>query len=263
MNAPSAVRVSRSGRSQAWRSFAAQSRVELLLTARRAENLLVTILIPLLLLVFFSSVQLLPPPSGGGRQVDQVVPGILALAIVSTGLVSLGIATAFERSYGVLKRLGGSPLPRWALLAAKTLAVVVTEALQVALVMGAGLLLGWSPQGGIVSAVVSAIPWLVLGSLAFCALGLLFAGTLRAEGVLAVANGLYLVFLLLGGIIIPLDHLPQAVAVPASFLPPAELAALLRGTLEQGERVDLLQAVALAAWTIALGAITLRTFRTE
>ncbi len=250
-------------RGQAWRAFLAQARVELLLTARRGENLLVTILIPLLLLVFFSSVQLLPPPAGGGKQVDQIVPGILALAIVSTGLVSLGIATAFERSYGVLKRLGGSPLPRWALLGAKTLAVAVTEILQVVLVIGAGLLLGWSPPGGVVAAVATAAPWLVLGSLAFCALGLLFAGTLRAEAVLAVANGLYLVFLLLGGIIIPLDHLPQAIAAPASLLPPAQLAGLLRGALEQGEHVEPLQGLALAAWTVALAALTLRTFRTE
>lgn len=262
MSAPN-VAMPRSTRALAWRSFVAQSRVELILTVRRTENLLVTVLIPLLLLVFFSSVQLLPPPSDGGRQVDQVVPGILALAIVSTGLVSLGIATAFERSYGVLKRLGGSPLPRWALLAAKTLAVVVTEALQVVLVVGAGLLLGWSPQGGLAAALISALPWLVLGSLAFCALGLLFAGTLRAEAVLGVANGLYLVFLLLGGVIIPLDHLPQAIAVPASLLPPAQLAGLLRGTLEQGQHVDPLQALGLAAWTLALGALTLRTFRTE
>ena len=261
MTAPGAA--VRPARSQAWRSFAAQARVELLLSARRVENLLVTILIPLLLLVFFSSVQLLPPPPGGGRQVDQVVPGILALAIVSTGMVSLGIATAFERSYGVLKRLGGSPLPRWALLTSKTLAVVVTEAIQVVLVLCGGLLLGWSPQGGVAIAVASALPWLVLGSLAFCALGLLFAGTLRAEAVLAVANGLYLVFLLLGGIIIPLDHLPAAIAVPASFLPPAQLAGLLRGALEQGEHVDPFQALGLAAWTVALVALTLRTFRTE
>ncbi len=248
---------------QAWRAFVAQARVELLLTTRRGENLLVTLAIPLLLLVFFSTVPLLPPPSWGGRQVDQVVPGILALAIVSTGLVSLGIATAFERAYGVLKRLGGSPLPRPALLGAKTLAVVVTEILQVVLIAAVGALLGWAPRGGIVDGVVAALPWLLLGSIAFCALGLLLAGALRAEAVLALANGVYLVFLLLGGIIIPLDHLPAAIAVPASFLPPAQLAGLLRGTLEPGGVVDPLQAAGLAAWAVALVAATLLTFRTE
>ncbi len=248
---------------QAWRAFLAQARVELVLTTRRGENLLVTLAIPLLLLVFFSTVPLLPPPSWGGRQVDQVVPGILALAIVSTGLVSLGIATAFERAYGVLKRLGGSPLPRPALLAAKTLAVVATEIVQVVLIAAVGASLGWAPPGGIVPGVLAALPWLLLGSVAFCALGLLLAGALRAEAVLALANGLYLVFLLLGGVIIPLDHLPAAIAVPASLLPPAQLAGLLRGTLEPGGVVDPIQAAALAAWAVALVAATLLTFRTE
>jgi ABC-2 type transport system permease protein len=247
----------------AWRAFLAQTRVELLLTVRRGENLLVTLAIPLLLLVFFSSVPLLPPPSWGGRQVDQVVPGILALAVVSTGLVSLGIATAFERSYGVLKRLGGSPLPRPALLGAKTVAVVATEIVQVALIVVVGALLGWAPQGGVVGGIVGALPWLLLGSVAFCALGLLLAGGLRAEAVLAIANGVYLVFLLLGGIIIPLDHLPAAIAVPASLLPPAQLAGLLRGVLEPGGVIDPLQAAGLAAWAVALVAATLLTFRTE
>ena len=246
-----------------WRAFVAQTRVELLLTLRRGENLLVTLLIPLLLLVFFASVPLLPPPPQGGRQIDQLVPGILALAVISTGLVSLGIATAFERGYGVLKRLGGSPLPLPALLLAKAVAILATEAVQVVCIALAGWLLGWAPPGGIVPAIAAAAPWLLLGSIAFCALGLLLAGTLRAEAVLALANALYLVFLLLGGVIIPLDHLPQALAVPASLLPPAQLADLLRGALEPWSTVDPLQAAGLAMWAIALAAATLLTFRTE
>jgi len=93
------------------RAILAQTRLELKLTLRRGENLLVTIVIPLVLLVFFASARLIP---GEGQQsLDYLVPGILSLAIISTGMVNLGIATAYERYYGVLKRLGGSPLPRW------------------------------------------------------------------------------------------------------------------------------------------------------
>ncbi len=247
----------------AWRALIAQTRVELLLAFRRGENLLVTILIPLLLLVFFASVPLLPKAPAGGSQIDQLVPGILALAIISTGLVSLGIATAFERGYGVLKRLGGSPLPRAALLGAKALAILATEVLQVVLIAIVGWLLGWAPPGGIVAALAAATPWLLLGSIAFCALGLLLAGVLRPEAVLALANGLYLVFLLLGGVIIPLDHLPQVVGLAAALFPPAQLAELLRGALEPQNAVEPLQAAGLAIWAIALAAATLLTFRTE
>src|SRR6266542_5896731 len=125
--------------------------MELRLTSRRAENLLVTLVIPVALLVFFGSVDVLP--TGTGRPIDFLLPGVAALAVISTSLVSLGIATAYERSYGVLKRLGGSPLPRWGLIAAKIAAVLVLEVVQVAvLVAVAVLVLGWAPPAGIAPA---------------------------------------------------------------------------------------------------------------
>jgi len=88
----------------------AQTRVEVTLTARRGESLLLTLGIPVLLLVFFSLVDVLP--TGTAKGIDFLAPGILALAVMSTAMVGLGIATGFERSYGVLKRLGATPLGR-------------------------------------------------------------------------------------------------------------------------------------------------------
>src|SRR4029453_11458118 len=124
---------------------------------------------------------------------------------MSTSMVSLGIATAYERYYGALKRLLGSPLPRLTLISAKTLAILLVELVQIALLVGiARVVFGWRPSGSLPAALLA----LVLGSLAFGGLGLLLAGTLRAEAMLAVANGLYLVFLLVGGFILPLERLP-------------------------------------------------------
>ena len=94
------------GRAAAWSTMAtAQTRMELRLLSRRGENLLVTVIIPVGLLLFFGSVAVLP--GVGNPPVDFLLPGILALAVISTSMVNLGIATGFERSYGVLKRLGG------------------------------------------------------------------------------------------------------------------------------------------------------------
>src|SRR5947207_12038641 len=178
-------------------SLAAQLRVELTLALRRGENLLITVVVPITLLVFFGGVAANPP--------DFLVPGLLALAVMSTSMVSLGIATAYERYYGALKRLLGSPLSRTSLVAAKTLSVVLIEIVQVgALAVIAHAVFGWSPGGPILEAILA----LMLGSAAFAGLGLLMAGTLRAEATLAIANGLYLVFLLLGGFILPLERLP-------------------------------------------------------
>ena len=138
---------------------------------------------------------------------------------MSTAMVSLGIATGFERGYGVLKRLGATPLGRPRLLGAKIVTIVAVELLQAAVLLPVGLALGWNPGGGGPAAVAGAIGAVLLGSAAFAGIGLFMAGTLRAEVNLAAANGLYLILLLLGGMIVPLAKLPSGLADFAKLLP--------------------------------------------
>lgn len=234
--------------------------MELRLTLRRGENLLVTIIIPAAVLLFFTTVGILP--AMGGPIVDFLLPGSLALAVIATSLVSLGIATGYERHYGVLKRLGGSPLPRSGLVAAKILSVLVVEAAQAVLLVGiAAGLLGWRwPAAGNPALLVVAV---LLGSLAFGGLGLLMAGRLRAEATLALANGLFLVFMLLGGIIIPVDHLPAALAAVAQVLPANQLADALRVALAApGAPADAAGPLAaLGAWGVITAGLAALTFR--
>ncbi|HEY5629011.1 MAG TPA: ABC transporter permease, partial [Candidatus Limnocylindrales bacterium] len=213
---------------------------------------------------FFASVSILP--IGGGREVDFLVPGILALAVISTSLVNLGIATAYERSYGVLKRLGGSPLSRPGLIAAKLAAVALVEVLQVAILVAVAVALyGWSPGRGW-SPLLVAIA-LTLGTLAFAGLGLAMAGGLRAEATLAFANGLFLVLLLLGGIVLPIDHLPAVLADIARLLPATALSDALRigfGADSGSTGASAAGSLALlAAWAIGAIAVAARTFRWE
>jgi ABC-2 type transport system permease protein len=238
------------------KGFLAQLGMELRLTSRRGENLLVTFIIPLVLLLFFGSTGVFDV---GANPMAFLVPGILALAIMSTGMVSLGIATAYERHYGVLKRLGGSPLTRPQLIAAKIGAVVAVEAVQAVILLGvAALAFGWRPAGnaGIALGVG------VLGTVAFAGLGLLMAGGLRAEATLAGANGLYLVFALIGGMFLPVNHLPPALAGISPYLPPTALADLLRSALG-GLAVSGFSLAVLAAWTAAFIAFASRTFQWE
>ena len=110
-------------------AVASQLRTELALASRQGEQLLVSLGIPLLVLVFFSVVDVVP--TGTDRAVDYVAPATLALAVISTAMVSLGIGTGFERQYGVLRRLGASPLGTGRWVVAKTALVVLTEVLQV------------------------------------------------------------------------------------------------------------------------------------
>ncbi|MDQ1516988.1 MAG: type transport system permease protein [Actinomycetota bacterium] len=238
------------------RGVGAQVEVETKLTLRRGESLIVTLGIPVGILVFFGNVDLVD--TGYRDPLDFLVPGVLALAVMSTAMVSLGIATGFERRYGVLKRLGSTPLGRSGLLTAKTLTVVTVEVIQAAVIVIAALLLGWSPAGGIPAAVLV----MIIGTIAFSGLGLLMAGTLRAEATLAVANGGYLLLLVLGGMAYPLGKLPLALQDVARVLPAAPLAECLRGALT-GTGIPGARLSILIGWAVIAPLLAARSFRWE
>jgi ABC-2 type transport system permease protein len=239
------------------RALAAQTRTEIRLTMRRGESLLLILGIPLLLLGFFSSVDVLPK-GDFPDSVDFLTPGVLALAVMSTGMVQLAIGTSFERQYGVLKRLGATPLGRPRLLAAKTTSIIAVEVVQIALLVALALALGWHPT--VRAAAAAAV---VLGTIAFSGLGLLMAGTLRGEVTLAAANGLYLVLLLIGGMVVPLSELPSALRFVAELLPSGALAQALVGTLSAAHTVPTKAWIVLAAWALLAPLLAARTFRWE
>lgn len=246
---------------QFWRAVAAQTSIELRLTIRRGESLLITFIVPVLLLVFFSSLGVEQATGPGILPEQYLLPGMLALAVMSTGMVSVGIATAYERYYGVLKLLGGSPLPRLGLIFAKVLSVLALELVQIAvLVLVASAAYGWRPTGGI--ALAGGI--LVLGTATFTALGLAMAGSLRAEMTLAGANGLYLLFILLGDVVLPRSHLPAPLRVLAQLLPATPMTDALRAALAGAPPADYGPPLAkLAAWAVLLVLVTTLTFRWE
>jgi ABC-2 type transport system permease protein len=243
-------------------ALVAQTKAEIYMTLRRGETLLLTVGIPVLFLAFFSSVHVVSTPTA--KAVDFFTPGILALAVMSTAMVSLGIATGFERGYGVLKRLGATPLGRPRLLGAKIATIVCVEVVQAAVLVPVGYLLGWHPGGhGAEAAVLSAIAVVLLATVAFAGIGLFMAGVLRAEVNLAAANGLYLVLLLLGGMVVPLGKLPTALADVAKVLPADALAAGLHAALGTGSSVPTLSWVVLAAWAVAAPVAAALSFRWE
>jgi ABC-2 type transport system permease protein len=230
------------------------------MTLRRGETLLLTIGIPVVFVIFFSEVHVLP--TGRQSAISFVVPGVLALAVMSTAMVSLGIATGFERGYGVLKRLGATPLRRDRLVGAKIVTVVLVELVQAVVLIPVGLGLGWHP-GGHSGAVGQAVALALLATVAFGGLGLLLAGLLRAEVNLAAANGLYLILLLLGGMLVPVGKLPSALGAFARGLPAAALSGGLHATLGTGATVPVESWVVLGIWAVATPVLASLTFRWE
>jgi len=239
-------------------ALAAQTRTEVALTLRRGESVLLTLGIPVLLLVFLSLADVLPKPDGVEDAVDFLFPGILALAVLSAALVGPAIATGFEREYGVIKRLGITPLGRPAIVTAKTIAVLVVEVVQVLVLTGVALGLGWRPEGARVGTAVVAI---AMATVAFAGAGLLLGGTLPGLTTLAAANALYVVLLLVGGMVFPLDRLPDAVESVAELLPSAALAQVLQHALRDGAPGGAQPWIVLAVWAVVLPPLAARMFR--
>ncbi|GAB3070190.1 ABC transporter permease [Intrasporangium mesophilum] len=207
----------------------AQARFEAGSLLRNGEQLLVSLLLPAMVLVGLSYST--TPSLGPGNRIDVAVPGVLALCIISAAFTSQAIATGFDRRYAVLRYLGVTPLGRGGLIAAKATATLAVELVQVVVIAGLGLALGWRPRA---SGIPYAVLFLVVGTWAFVALALLLAGTLRAEAVLAVANLVWVVLLVLGGVVVPRTELPDGASHVAALLPSAGLADGLRSALVEG-----------------------------
>jgi ABC-2 type transport system permease protein len=176
---------------------------------------------------------------------------------MSTSFTSLAIQTGFERRYGVIKRLGSSPLPRSGLLAGKIGALLLVEALQIVVISAVALLLGWDPDPGLIGVVLA----VVLGTAAFASLGLFVAGVMRAEATLAAANLIYLLLLAGGAVVLPSSSYGGFGTV-AALLPSGALGDAMRAALIDG-RTDLTDLLVLAVWAAIGTVLTARTFTWE
>jgi ABC-2 type transport system permease protein len=238
------------------KALVAQLRLDLAMTLRNGESLLLTLGIPVGLLVFFSLVDVLPID---GDAVDFLAPGTLALAVLSTAFANLAIATGFDRSYGVLKRLGTTPLGRPRLVAAKVLTTLVVLAIQAVALVVAAVALGWRPD-------VEPLPLVaavVLATVAFTGLALLLAGRLPALVNLAAANALFVALLVLSGMVFPLDELPSGLRSAVRTLPSTALAEALHGALTSGTDIPGRTWPVLVVWAVVAVALAVSSFRWE
>jgi len=230
-----------------------QMRMELITLLRNYEQLLLVLIIPLGALVFFGNVDVLPD----GINLTQLLASVIALAVMSTAMVSTGIATGFERSYHVLKRLGVTPLGRNRLIIAKAGAVAAVEAVQCAMLVTVAVAMGWSLKALSWPLLIGAV---VLGTFAFAGVGLSLAGRLRAEANLAAQNGLYLLLLAVGGVLVPPGDLPDGLATVSRWLPSGALVQVLHDAV--GGDVASRQAwLVLVIWAVTAPLVAARLFR--
>src|SRR5580704_5729074 len=239
--------------------IAAQATLETRTLLRNGEQFLLTLVIPLLLLAAFGLEPLVNFGAGMSR-IDFLTPGIIALAVMSTAFTSQAIATGFERRYGVLKRLGATPLSRPGLIAAKTATVIAVELLQGALILIVAVAIGWRPDASPAAIVVAPL-LILLGTAAFSGLALLMAGTLRAEATLAGANLVYIVLLGVGGVVFPLTKFPAGARPVLELLPTGALSTGLRSVLQHGTTFPAGNTITLAVWAVVAITFAARMFR--
>lgn len=232
-----------------------QLRTELRILLRNGEQLLLILGIPLFLLIFFGNIDVLP--TGSGDPLDFLVPGILAVSIMSTSMVSLGISTGFQRSYGVFTRLGLTPLGTSRLIVAKALSIAIVELIQIVLISITAILMGWtaSPTG-----LIATVGALLLGTMAFAGIGLSLAGRLRAEVNLAAQNGLYLILLLTSGMILDSESMPKQLNTISRWFPAQPLAELLRNSLSDIS-IESRSWIVLLSWAVVTPLLASRLFR--
>jgi ABC-2 type transport system permease protein len=243
------------GAAPPWRRVRAQARGEVGVLARNGEQLLVAVILPALVLIGLTRAH--SPDLGSARRIDVLAPGVLALGLISSAFTGQAIQTGFDRRYGVLRMLGSTPLGRSGLLAAKALATAVVVLVQVVVLGGLGLVLGWHPH---LLGTLPALLFLALGAATFVALALLLAGLLRAEAVLAVANLVWVLMLAGSAVVVPASVMPSPLDRLAPYLPSGALGDGLRAAFEHG-RLDAGAVLVLLAWLTAAGALVRRTFR--
>ena len=237
----------------------AQARMEARLMLRNGEQLLLAVVIPVIVLVgvVTAGEHLTLDLHTSRPLVDTFTPGVIALAVMSTSFTSLAIATGFERRYGVIKRLGSSPLPRAGLLAGKVGALLVVQLLQVIVIGAVGQLLGWTPEPAVLGVALA----IAFGTAAFASLGLFVAGVFRAEATLAVANLIYLLLMAGGAVVLPLTaYGPLANIV--QWLPSGALGEAMRTAFIDGD-VAWRELGVLALWAVVGTTLTARTFKWE
>lgn len=236
-----------------------QALFDLKLLLRNGEQFILTIAIPIFLLVGLSRTSLVTLGDSGARRIDVVVPGIITLAILSTAFTALAISTGFDRRSGVLKFLGATPLQRSGLVGSKALTTVMVVALQLLILLPLAFVLGWTPSGSPLAALLL----IILGIVAFASWAVALAGLLRAEATLAAANAIFVVLLMGGGVVIPLSVFPAPIATIAALLPSGALGEGLRQVLTEGQSLPWAAVAVLTVWALGGLALASRTFKWE
>lgn len=197
----------------------------------------------------------------GSRYIDFLVPGLLGMNLMGTGMWSVGFALVQSRMGKLLKLFVASPLRRWHLLAAQALARAVFLGLEVTALVGFAVVFLDVPMRGTVLLLAGVS---LLGAATFVGLGLLVAARPRTlEGVSGLMNLAMFPGWIFSGTFFSTERFPDAVQPFVQALPLTALNDALRGVMLDGAGVGALsgELAILVAWGLGTFVLALRWFR--
>jgi ABC-2 type transport system permease protein len=197
----------------------------------------------------------------GSRYIDWLIPGMVAMGIMSNGMWGVGFSIVQARMRKLLKRMVASPMRKSEFLLAQLLARLIFLAPEVAVPLVFGVLAFGMPLNGSFAAITLVT---LIGSLAFGAIGLLLGSRARTfEAVSGLMNLAMLPMWLLSGVFFSASNFPDAVQPAIQALPLTALADALRAVVLEGATVRAVggELLLLTFWTVVPFAIALRIFR--
>ncbi|MDO5750722.1 MAG: ABC transporter permease [Rothia sp. (in: high G+C Gram-positive bacteria)] len=226
---------------------------------RNGEQLMLNIAFPVMALFGLRFTTFLDDYAAqlGTSRIQLAVPGVLTLCVISTALSGQGIATGFDRRYGVLRFLSTTPLGRNGLILGKLIAVAAVICIQFALVCAVSFGLGWQAEPYQLQRALTSM-W--VGGAAFTALGLLIAGTVRAEATLAIVNITWAILAAIGGVLVPVWAYAQPWQTIVTALPSGALGEALRADFFESS-FSPWQHVLLIVWALVIGFAASRLFK--
>lgn len=229
---------------------------------RRREVVFFSVLLPVMFMLLFGSIFGRLKDENGIAVINYQLPGYLVMAVMSVSFISLGIMTATERQYGILKRLGATPLPRTVLILGKIAAILLVVAAAVIVLMALGIVfygvtIKSSPLD--ITAVV------LLGMLVFAVIGLMVGGMVKAEAAPAILNAIYFPLLFAGGALLPLSQMPDWLQQVGMILPSYHFTNALIEVMVRGQSLTDVwpNLAALLAWGAGAILVAARTFKWE
>ncbi len=231
-----------------------QTKWEFTLNARNSEQALLLVLIPIVILIVLTKTSIIGGETSG---LSIALATVLTVSTFAAGFTSLAIATAFERRSETLVFLGTTSLTRAEVVIAKSLGSFLLAVFASFFTLFAALVLGWTPTllGFLIPVGIA------LGVFSVSGFAYLLAGILRAEAVLAIANGIFVLVLMFGGVIFTFG---QNVTGFLEYFPPLALKNLMQYCVSETSTGDInvIKAMCvLIAWGVVGHVLASRFFK--